>query len=155
VGGAAQLLSDPLGTVWFIPMDQVNSTDQIVDYLDFYVAIGIETEFSECGSENVGPRQVVTCRANQQSDALLPLGLEFPPFDMTFEIWDDGIRTIGWVQDNPDDFDIAFADSRFFEFRSAVLEPRGLVQSTAAPAWSKENGILIVQLLEEFLAEAR
>jgi hypothetical protein len=155
VGGAAQLLSDPLGTAWFIPIDQVNSTDQIVDYLDFYAAIGIETELSECGSENVGPRQVVTCRANQQSDVLLPLDLEFPPFDITFEIWDHSIRTIGWVQDIPDDFDVAFADSRFFEIRSAVLEPRGLVQSTGAPVWSKENGILIVQLLEELLAEAR
>ncbi len=153
VVGAAQLLSDPLGTVWFIPMDHVNSTEQIADYLDFYVAIGVETKLSGCRSETVGPRQVVTCRADQQSEALLPLGLEFPPFDMTFEVGSDGIRTIGWVQDDLVDFNIAFNDSRFFEFRKTVLAPRGLIQSSGAPVWSRENGILMGQLVQEFVAE--
>jgi hypothetical protein len=153
VGGAAELLSDPLGTVWFISIGEARSTEEIHDYLAFSVAAGAHTELDACTSVVVGPRTVVTCEAHHQADALLPLGLVFPAFDMTFDVWGDGIRTIGWTQRDPDDFDTAFGESRFFEFRREVLEPRGMLQSSGDPVWSKENGELIAGLVEEFLAE--
>jgi len=153
--GAIDLLSDPLGSVWFITIGQVNSTEQIRDYLEFAQAVGVEAELIECNTETIGPSTLVTCEANQQATVLLPLDLRFPTFDMTFEVWADGIREIGFIQHDPTDFDTAFDDSRFFEFASAVLAPRGLVQGNGDPVWSKENGELVRELVADFLATDR
>ncbi len=150
--GAIDLLSDPLGSVWFISIGPVNRTEQIRDYLEFAQAVGVEAELIECNTETIGPSTLVICEANQQTTALLPLDLRFPTFDMTFEVWDDGIRKIDFIEHLLGDFDAAFDDSRFFEFASAELAPRGLLQSGGDPVWSRENGELVRGLVAGFLA---
>jgi len=152
VDGAIDLLSDPLDSVWFVPIGQVTRREQIRDYLEFGRSMGLETELVACSNETAGLSTLVTCEANHQATVLLPLGLTFPVFDMTFEVWDDGIRKIDLVQRGPADFDTAFDDSRFFEFISAELAPRGLLQNNGNPIWSKENGELVGELVANFLA---
>jgi hypothetical protein len=152
VDGAIGLLADPLASIWFPPLGQVTSTEDVRDYLEFYDAIGTTTKLSECTSEVSGPGTIVTCQANQQSEVLTPLGLEFPVFQMQFQIWNDGIRTIEFGLEGTAGMNAAFNSSRFFEFRNKVLIPRGLIQESLDPIWSKANGELIAELVAEFLA---
>ncbi len=152
VDGAAELLSDPLGEVWFATIGAVQTTEQVGDYLDFYVTLGMHTELGPCDSDEVGPSVVVTCEADHFPGALSLLDLEFPTFDMTFEVWNDGIRSVGWSQRADDGFSSAFARSQFFGFRFEVLEPRGLVQESGDPIWSEESGALMMPLIKEFIA---
>jgi hypothetical protein len=152
VEGAIALLADPLGSIWFPPIGQATSTEDVRDYLDFYGAIGTSTALSDCTSEVGGPRTAVICRAAQQSEALVPLGLEFPIFQMQFQIWNDGIRTIEFGPDGSAELNAAFNRSRFFEFRREVLIPRGLAQESGDPIWSRANGDLMWDLVTEFLA---
>jgi hypothetical protein len=152
VDGAEALLADPIGTIWFMPIGHVSDTRQVRDYLDFYVALGLETEISECVGQINGPLTEVTCDATQTSGVLSGLGLELPPFTMTFSVWDDGIQQIGWELDNQQQFSAAFNESRFFEFRNSVLRPLDLVQGNGDPVWSKENGELMQDLVEDFVS---
>ncbi len=152
VEGAIALLADPLGSIWFLPIGQVTSTEDVRDYLDFYGAIGTSTALSDCTIEVGGPRTAVICRADQQSEALVPLGLDFPIFQMQFQIWNDGIRTIEFGPDGSAELNAAFNRSRFFEFRRELLIPRGLLQESGDPIWSKANGDLMWDLIAEFLA---
>jgi hypothetical protein len=152
IDGAIELLADPLASIWFPPLGQVTSTEDVRDYLEFYGAIGTTTELTECTSEVSGPRTIVICRANQQSEVLAPLGLELPAFQMQFQIWNDGIRTIEFGPEGPVGITAAFNNSRFFEFRDTVLIPRGLIQESLDPIWSKANGDLMFELVAEFLA---
>jgi len=142
-----------LESLWFIPIGQLMSNEELRNYLEFYQAVGVTSHLTDCAAEIVGPSAVVTCEADQQIEALLPLDLRFPAFDMTFDVSDDGIRTIGWVQHDPLDFNTAFRNSRFFEFNAAVLAPEGLLQDSGDPIWSKENGERMAQLVDEFLAD--
>lgn len=152
VDGAEDLLADPIGTIWFIPIGQVSDTRQVRDYLDFYAAVGVETEISGCVGQTFGPLTEVTCDATQTAGVLSQLGLEFPPFSMTFSVWDDGIQQIGWEFDNSQQFGAAFNRSRFFEFRNAVLRPLDLVQGNGDPVWSKENGERMQDLVDDFVS---
>jgi hypothetical protein len=152
IDGAIGLLANPLASIWFPPLGQVTSTEDVRDYLEFYAAIGTTTELSECTSEVSGPRTVVICQANQQSEILAPLGLELPLFQMQFQIWNDGIRTIEFGPDGRVGMNAAFNRSRFFEFRNKVLIPRGLIQESGDPIWSRANGELMAELVAEFLA---
>jgi hypothetical protein len=152
VDGAEELLADPLGTIWFIPIGQVSDTRQVRDYLDFYVAVGVETEISGCVEQIVGPLTEVTCDANQTAGVLAGLELDLPPFSMTFNVRDDGIQQIGWEFDNSQQFGAAFNRSRFFEFRNVVLRPLGLVQGNGDPVWSKENGERMQDLVDDFVS---
>ncbi len=146
-------MADPLGSVWFIPIGEVTSTEDLGDYLECYRAIGVETRLADCTSEASGPHTVVACDAVQQAAVLLSLDLDFPSFDMTFEVWGDGIRTLGWVQHDSSDLDTAFRNSDFNQFRNNVLIPEGLLQDNMDPIWSKENGERMAQLVDDFLAE--
>lgn len=153
VDGAEALLADPIDTIWFVPIGQVSDTRQVRDYLDFYVAVGVETEISGCVGQIIGSLTEVTCDATQTAGVLSALGLEFPPFAMTFSVWDDGIQKIGWEYDNPQDFNSAFARSRFYEFRNSVLRPLDLVAGNGDPIWSKENGEAMRNLVNDFISE--
>lgn len=152
IDAAEALLADPIGTIWFIPVGRVSDANQVRDYLEFYVAIGIETEISGCVGQMVGLLTEVVCEATQTTGALSRLGLELPPFDMTFSVRDDGIQQIGWAFEDPQRFDSAFARSRFYEFRGAVLRPLDLVQDNGDPIWSKENGARMQGLIDDFIA---
>jgi hypothetical protein len=152
VDGAEALLADPIATIWFVPIGQVSDSRQVRDYLDFYVAVGVETEISGCVGRIIGPLTEVTCDATQTAGVLSALGLELPPFAMTFSVWDDGIQQIGWESDDPQDFSAAFVESRFYEFRNSVLRPLDLVHGNGDPIWSKENGELMQDLVEDFVS---
>lgn len=154
VDGAVALLESPLGSIYFPAVDEVTGTTQVADYFEFYLAIGGHTTLSDCVSDPSGPRTLVTCRADQQVDALVPIGLEFPEFPMIFEVWDAGIRRIGWDLKSEADFDNVFWSSRFFEFNDRYLRPNGLVRDSGAPIWSKANGERVVELVEQFLDES-
>ena len=154
VDGAAALLADPIGMIWFIPIGRVSGSGEVLDYLDFYVATGIETEISDCEAQTVGPLTEVTCRASQTAGVLSQLGLTLPLFDMIFSVWDDGIQQIGSRSDDPQQFDAAFNESRFFEFRTTVLRPAGLVKANGDPVWSKQNGELMQELIDDFLSRS-
>ena len=153
VDGAIQLLSDPLGSIWFPPIGQVTNTEDVHDYLDFYRAIGMTTDLSECTTAIVGPSTTVTCQVLQGSEALEPLGLEFPVLPMQFHVWVDGIRVIEPGPGAASGVTTAFNVSRFFEFRNKVLVPAGLIQESGDPVWSKANGELMRGLIVQFLAD--
>ncbi len=152
VDGGIALLANPLGSIWFPLLGQMTSTEDVRDYLDFYGAMGTTTKLSECTSELVGPSTIVVCQANQQSEILGPLGLDIPIFSMQFQIWQDGIRVIEFGTDDSPAITAAFNRSRFLEFRRTTLMPRGLVQESGDPIWSKANGESIAELVAEFLA---
>ena len=152
VDGAIELLADAVGSIWFPPLGQVTSTDDVRDYLDFYRAIGTKTALSDCTSQLDGPRTIVICQANQQSEVLAPLGLDFPIFPMQFQVWEDGIRTVEFGPGGTAGMSTAFNVSSFFKFRAEELVPRGLVQDSGDPIWSKANGELMRVLVIEFLA---
>jgi len=154
VAEAVDLLSDPVGEVWFISIGSAVGNDQISEYLDFYSAIEATTTLGVCESRVVGPRTVVTCEADHDVEALELLDLRFSTFDMTFDVWADGIRSVGWNQRDSGDFDSAFARSRFLEFSASVLEPNGLLQESGDPVWSYDNGLLVARLIEEFVANS-
>jgi len=151
--GAEALLGDPIDSIWFGPIGQVSDSGQVRDYLEFYAALGVETEISGCVGQALGSRTEVTCDATQTAGALSNLGLDLPPFVMTFSVGDDGIQRIGLELDYSQLFDAAFAQSRFYEFRGLVLRPLGLVQSNGDPVWSKENAELMRDLIDDFVSE--
>lgn len=153
VDGAVELLENPLGAIYFPAIDEVTSTAQVADYLEFYVAIGGHTSLSDCTAEPSGPGMVVTCQADQQVDALVPIGLEFAAFPMTFEVWNAGIRRISWAASSRAGITDTFFSSRFFEFVDLYMKPNDLVQDSGAPVWSKANGELMTELVGEFLGE--
>ena len=150
---AESLLAEPIGTIWFPLIGQVSDIQQVRNYLEFYVAIDVATEISECVEQTVGPLTEVTCSATQTAGHLSRLGLKLPRFDMSFSVWDSGIQEIRWELNNPREFDVAFTQSRFYVFRDQVLRPLGLVQSNGDPVWSKENGEHMSDLIDDFLAE--
>jgi hypothetical protein len=153
VDGAVGLLDDPLGSIYFPALDEVTSTDHVVDYLEFYDVLGGHTDLSDCISERMGPRSIVTCQADQQIDALIPIGLEFPPFPLIFEVWDAGIRRISFDPASKPVFDHVFGSSRFFDFFDRHIRPNGLAQDSGGPVWSKENGERVVELVQLYIAE--
>lgn len=150
---AESLLAEPIGTIWFPPIGQVSDTREVRDYLEFYAALGVVTEISGCVEHAVGPLTNVTCAATQTAGDFARLGLELPEFEMSFSVWDDGIQEIRWELDNPREFNVAFSQSRFYEFRADVLRPLGLVQGNGDPVWSRENGERMSDLIDDFLAE--
>ena len=152
IDGAIELLADPLGSIWFPPLGQVTSSEDVRAYLDFYLAIGTATDLSGCTSELSGPRTIVICQADQQSTLLEQIGLDFPVYAMQFQVWKDGIRIIEFGPGGSQGMNAAFTNSRFFEFRDTMLIPRGLVQESGDPVWSKTNGELMWELVSEFLA---
>jgi hypothetical protein len=152
VDGAIELLADPLGNIWFRTQGQVTDSDSVSDYLDFYLATGTTTQLSDCTSELSGPRTIVTCQANQQSEIHTALGVEIPTFQMQFQVWFDGIREIEFGANGPEGMSAAYANSRFFQFRDTMLRPRGLIQESLDPIWSRTNGELAIELVADFLA---
>jgi len=152
VDGAVELLEDPLGAIYFPAIDEVTTTAQVADYLEFYLAVGGRTTLSDCTAEASGPRVIVTCQADQQVEVLIPIGLEFPVFQLTFEVWDAGIRSIAWDASGGPGISEVFFSSRFFEFRNLYMAPNGLVQGNGAPVWSHTNGEAVKELVREFLA---
>jgi hypothetical protein len=153
VDAAVALLDSPLASIYFPALDEVTSLDQVVDYFEFYGIMGGRTEVLDCVSERMGPRSIVTCQVDQQVDALIPLGLEFPPFPLIFEVWDSGIRRIGLDSASKPVFDHVFGSSRFFDFNDRHIRPNGLAKDSGGPVWSKENGERILELLRLYLAE--
>ena len=153
VDGAIALLADPLGSIWFPALGQATNTEDVRDYLDFYRALGTTTDLSDCTAALNGPSTTVICQASQQSEVLVPLGLDFPVFPMEFHVWIDGIRVIEFGPGGASGMSTAFNVSRFFEFRSKVLVPAGLVQESGDPIWSKANGELMKVLIAGFLAD--
>ncbi len=153
VDAAHALLTDPIGTIWFASIGHVSDTSQVRDYLEFYVALGIETEISSCIEKGVEPLTSVTCDATQSAGALSSLGLEFPPFAMTLTVQDDGISGIGFGSGDSQKFSRAFSQSRFFQFRYEVLYAQGLVQNNGDPVWSRENGERMVELINDFVLQ--
>jgi len=151
VDGASELLADPIGSIWFPLFGQMTSTEDVTNYLDFYDAVGTTTELSECTSELVGPSTFVACQANHQSEILAALGIDIPAFQIQFQVWQDGIRVIELGPEDNRAITAAFNRSRFFEFRATMLIPRGLVQASGDPIWSRANGELMAELVTEFL----
>jgi hypothetical protein len=153
VDGAQALLTEPIGMIWFIPIGRVSDTSQVRDYLEFYAALGMDTEISSCLAEGVGPLTNVTCDATQSAGALSSLGLEFPPFEMTFTVRDGAIQLIGFDSKDSQAFARALSQSRFVQFRSEVLRALDLVQNNGDPVWSRENGELLPSLINDFVSQ--
>jgi hypothetical protein len=153
VDGAIDLLADSFGSIWFPPIGQVTDTEDVRGYLDFYSAIGMTTDLADCTTAIAGPSTTVTCQVNQQSEVLVRLGLDFPVFPLQFQVWADGIRVIQFGPGGASGVSTAFNVSRFFEFRTKVLVPAGLVQESGDPIWSRTNGELMKVLIAGFLAD--
>ncbi|MGI9665791.1 MAG: hypothetical protein ACR2N2_01650 [Acidimicrobiia bacterium] len=151
-GGAEGYLGDPVSTIWFVPIGRLSDPVQVRNYLDFYVAMGIDTQTDGCVERPLGPFTEVVCHASQTPGILSELELEVPAFDITFKVWDSGIQEVSWDREKSQEFDVAFSQSRFFEFRDAVLRPMELVQPNGDPVWSKENGEIMWDLIEDFVA---
>lgn len=72
---------------------------------------------------------------------------------MTFTVRDGAIQKIGFDSNDSQAFARAFSQSRFVQFRSEVIWPLDMIQNNGDPVWSRENGELLLSLINDFVSQ--